>query len=69
MGIFSVTISSLNLLRNYIIPVFPWVLHMLLWKVISGAKLRQIINDGGIAPEFMGTTHLQGAKERYDQRN
>ena len=30
-----------TLLHYYITHVFPWVLHLLLWKVISGTKLKQ----------------------------
>ena len=30
-----------NLLHNFIIHMFPWVLYMLLWKVISVTKLKQ----------------------------
>ena len=30
-----------NILHNYITPVFPLVLHTLLWKFISGTKLEQ----------------------------
>ena len=56
-----------NLLHNYIIPVFPWVLYIY-GKLYPSPNWNKIINNGGIAPEFMGTTYLQGFKERCDQR-
>ena len=37
-------------------------------KLYPSPNWNKIINNGGIAPEFMGTTYLQGFKERCDQR-
>ena len=41
--------------HNYVIPVFPWVLHKCYYGILYLApNLNKIIDDGGIAPEFMG---------------
>ena len=56
-----------NLLHNYIIPVFPWVPHILLWKVIYVTKLKQDYQQWRNSTRVYGN-NLQGFKERCDQR-